>query len=205
MHLSPVKGGFPFKDQHDHTAPIAMSADDSAESFLKIERGNVICLNDKGEFVLATEDDAGTKPLFLALQRFKDLQAAMAGQFSPANGEKVAFPYKPGSWKRDFKAYNVGPLQGSIRPAITGIHMDDGDVWEDDMFDETVDWEAASINAPLTVADGGLITLNTGDDASKTIGYLVERPTKRYCNDAPAVEDMMTGAYRYVIRFQCGL
>ena len=205
MHLSPVKGGFPFKDQHDHTAPIAMSEEDTAESYLKIERGSVICLDDNGEFVLAAAADAGNKPLFLALQRYEDLQAAMAGQYSPASGDADdhPFPYKPGSWARAVKTYNNGPLQGGVRPRITGIHMDDGDVWEDDMFDETVDWESAKPNAALTVADGGLITLATGD--AKVIGYLVTGPYKRYCNDAPAVEGMMTGAYRYAIRFQCGL
>ena len=53
------------------------------------------------------------------------------------------------------------------------------------------------------VKDGGYITLAEGDDA-EIIGFLVKKPYKRYCNDAPAVKDMMTGAYRYVIQFQCG-
>jgi len=202
MHLSPIKGAFPHKDQHDRTAPVA-------EGQSGIERGSVVCINDDNEFVLAGVSDAGVKPLFLALQPQTNLEAAMAGIFTPASGpadlEGKPFPYKAGKFPKAAGKYSNDVLQGGARPAISGIHMDDGDVWETDMFDadDSVNWEAAKPNAPLTVANGGLITLATG--GAKVIGYLVKGPYKRYCNDAPAVKDMMTGAYRYVIQFQCGL
>jgi len=195
MHLSPVKGGFPHKDQHDRTAPVKL------EDTKLVQRGNVIMIDaDSGEFRLAQSGDTG--PFFLALQRFDDLQAAMAGQFSPASGTKVPYPSNPVPATRAVRQYNTAPLQGGIRPSISGIHMDDGDVWEDDMFNEAVDWEGAKFNAPLTVADNGLITL--AKDGDNVIGFLVKAPYQRYCNDAVAVDSMMTGATRWVIQFQCG-
>lgn len=209
MHLSPVKGAYPHKDQHDRTAPIYLSAEDSNDQ-TKIERGMVIRIKDDGTdlgaFEIAT--DASVFPMYLALQRYDDLQAAMAGQFSPADGKKVSFwaNHKPGSWKtpREAGKYaNVTAPFGGVRPAITGIHMDDGDVWETDMFDADVDWDAAKINDKLTVTNG-LITLAEGDTDEGVVGFLVKRPYTRYCNDAEAVKGMMTGATRYVIQFQCG-
>lgn len=197
MHLSPIKGAFPHKDQHDRTAPVA-------EGNGQIERGTVIRIvegaDGNAEFEVA--EDATVFPLYLALQRYDDLQAAMAGQYSPASGEVKPFPYEPGAWKRagDGKYSNSTPA-GGVRPAISGIHMDDGDVWETDMFDPDAAWESAKLNDKLTVKDGR-ITL--GGEGDAVVGFLVKRPYKRYCNDAPAVENMMTGASRWVIQFQCG-
>ena len=201
MHLSPIKGGYPHKDQHDRTAPVAAGNEG-------IQRGTVIRANKDGEFEIAATAD--TFPMYLALQPYGNLEAAMAGKFSPGNGEgdpkKHPWPTNPGSWKtRDAGKYsNDTLLGGSIKPAITGIHMDDGDVWETDMFDtsESVDWDGADINAKLTVKEG-LITLATGDDDT-VVGFLVKKPYRRYCNDAPLVDNMITGAPRYVIQFQCG-
>ena len=122
MHLSPIKGAFPHKDQHDRTAPVK-------DGNGAIERGSIIMIDDDtGEFRLAGSDDTG--PFFLALQRYDDLQAAMAGQYSPASGKEKPFPYEPGAWKRDGESkYSNAMLQGGVIPAISGIHMDDGDVW----------------------------------------------------------------------------
>lgn len=197
MHLSPIKGAYPHKDQHDRTAPIK-------EGNGAIERGSVIMIDgETGEFRLAGADDTG--PFFLALQRYDDLQAAMAGRYSPASGKAEDYPWKTNpNFKRDGEGkYNNAPLQGGVIPAISGIHMDDGDVWEDDMFDADADWDNAEFNAPIAVKDGGYLTLAEGDDA-EVVGFLVKKPYKRYCNDAEAVKGMMTGAYRYVIQFQCG-
>lgn len=198
MHLSPIKGAFPHKDQHDRTAPVAIGNEG-------IQRGTVICIEEGadgiGRWVIAK--DAGTYPMYLALQPYGDLQAAMAGQFSPASGEVVDYPSNPIPAARAAGKYSNDVLQGGIEPAISGIHMDDGDVWETDMFDqdESVDWDSAKLNAELTVKEG-LITLAGANDG--VVGFLVAKPYRRYCNDAPAVKNMMTGASRWVIQFQCG-
>lgn len=199
MHLSPVKGAFPHKDQHDRTAPVAEGNEIQRGSVIRIKQGT----DGVGRWELA--ENADVFPMYLALQPNTDLQAAMAGQFSPANGKKEdhPFPYTPGSWKRATTGkYGNEVFQGGIEPAISGIHMDDGDVWETDMFDATADWDTAEINAKLTVANG-LITC-TGATEDNCVGFLVKAPYTRYCNDAPAVKGMMTGASRWVIQFQCG-
>ena len=204
MHLSPIKGAFPHKDQHDRTAPVAVATD--SNDIIKIERGTVIRIAEDPvtkEAVFEVAEDASVYPMYLALQRYEDLQAAMAGTFSPANGVPTKWPQGP--VKRAVGDYsNKGPLNGGVRPAITGIHMDDGDVWETDMFDETSDWDSAELNAKLTVVNGLIALADSSADDQGIVGFLVKRPYKRYCNDAPAVKDMMTGATRWVIQFQCG-
>lgn len=175
MHLSPIKGGFPYKDQHDRTAPIDASA-------TGIERGSIIRLNDNGNWVLAAD---GTAPLFIALQSDKDLQAKMAGLYTVGQG-----PADP---------YHYPDAANLPTAAISGISMDGGDVWEIDMFDDEA-LKDAPVNTKLTVAEGR-ITLAEGEDP--VVGYLVKGPYTRYCNDAVAVEGMMTGANVDVIQFQC--
>lgn len=190
MHLSPVKGGYPHKDQHDRTAPAKVGE--------KIERGTVVRINADGEFEVAT--DASVFPMFLALQRYSDLQAAMAGLYTVGNGEpdpaKHPWPVKP--MKR---AAGIAPNR--TQPAISGIHMDDGDVWETDEFDAEANWKDAKYNDPVTVV-GGKITLAAKGATDGVVGYLVKAPYWRYANDAVAVEGMMTGANIEVIQFQCG-
>lgn len=185
MHLSPIKGAFPHKDQHDRTAPAKVGEN--------IQRGTVIRINDEGEFVVA--EDASVYPMYLALQRYSDLQATMAGLYTVGNGKVQEFPYKPGQFPRAGRAT-------ATQPAISGIHMDDGDVWETDEFDATANWGSATFNAKLTVK-GGKITLAESDDDG-VVGFLVKAPYTRYANDAVAVEGMMTGANIQVIQFQCG-
>jgi hypothetical protein len=154
----------------------------------------VIRINDDGEFVVA--EDASVFPMYLALQRYSDLQATMAGLYTVGNGEpdpaKHPWPVKP-----------LKRAAGSTktRPAISGIHMDDGDVWETDEFDADANWNGAKCNAKLTVLNGK-ITLAGDDDP--VVGFLVRAPYWRYANDAVAVEGMMTGANIEVIQFQCG-
>lgn len=205
MHLSPIKGGFPHKDQHDRTALVKVGS--------AIERGSVIRINgETGEFEVA--EDASTYPMYLALQNYNDLQATMAGLYTPANGDpeigvenKNKFPYKPGAWKRDETSKHKSNLvgrEGATQPAITGIHMDDGDVWETDMYDESADWENAGYNAKLTVVDGLITLANDSNDAEGIVGFLVKAPYQRYANDAVAVTNMMTGRSIWVIQFQCG-
>lgn len=177
MHLNPIKGAFPHKDQHDRTAVVA--ADSTA-----IERGSVIRVNSNGEFEIAS--DAKVFPMFLALQGYKDLQATMAGFFGQGVGP-VVDPDKP----------------VSKGPAISGIHMDDGDVWETDMFDTTVADSKWVINAKLTVKNG-LITVAEAEGDDNVVGYLVKAPTFRYINNAPTASGIMTGESRRVIQFQCG-
>lgn len=176
MHLNPIKGAFPHKDQHDRTAVVAANS-------TAIERGSVIRVNSNGEFEIAP--DAGVFPMFLALQGYKDLQATMAGFFGQG----------------------VGPVEGpgtaSKGPAISGIHMDDGDVWETDMFDVDVADSAWTINAKLTVKNGLITVVGEGDN-DNVIGYLVKAPTFRYINNAPTASGIMTGESRKVIQFQCG-
>ena len=185
-HLSPKKGGFPFKDQHDRTCSVA--ADEANKA---IERGSVICVNKDGQFELAA--DTSVWPLYLALQNYNDLQATMAGFFSAAKGVKV-----DGS-KGDHQgeaAHNAAVVNA---PAITGIHMDDGDVWQTDMFDEDADYE---IGDAVTVKDGIITT--AGADGTNTVGYVTAAPYTRWANDAVAVPGMMTGAMIRVLDFQCG-
>lgn len=177
MHLNPIKGAFPHKDQHDRTAVVAVGSE-------KIERGSVIRVNSNGEFEIAPNADIF--PMFLALQGYKDLQATMAGFFGQGVGP-VVDPDKP----------------VSKGPAISGIHMDDGDVWETDMFDVDVADSAWTINAKLTVKNG-LITVAAAEGNDNVIGYLVKGPTFRYINNAPTASGTMTGESRRVIQFQCG-
>ena len=204
MHLSPIKGAFPHKDQHDRTAPVAVATD--SNDIIKIERGTVIRIAEDPvtkEAVFEVAEDASVYPMYLALQRYEDLQAAMAGTFSPANGVPTKWPQGP--VKRAVGDYsNKGPLNGGIRPAITGIHMDDGDVWETDMFDENADWNGAGFNAKLTVKDGLITVANGSNDEEGVVGFLVKAPYWRYANDAVAVTNMMTGKSIRVIQFQCG-
>ena len=191
MHLSPIKGGFPHKDQHDRTAKV--------KSGNAIERGNVICIDDDtGEWRLAQKADVGVRPLFLALQRYNDLQAVMAGLFTPANGNPAGEPFKYPNLKPGARAFGDGT---QTYAAISGIHMDDGDVWETDEFVAGA-FEGVKLNAPLTVNNG---ELTPAGDQEASLGFLVKVPTYRYVNDAVAVEGMMTGKSVEVVQFQCGL
>lgn len=196
MHLSPIKGGFPHKDQHDRTAPVAL--DNKANE--GIERGSVIRINDKGEFELA--DNASVFPMFLALQPVTDLQAQMAGFFGAGRGPTLA---EADDGLNVVNKFGEAPAASTKGPAISGIHMDDGDVWETDEFDENADWSKANFNDPLTVK-AGRITCD-GATEENCVGFLVKKPYQRYANDAwpkDMPKGIMTGAKIRVIQFQCG-
>lgn len=194
MHLSPIKGGFPHKDQHDRTAPVAI---DNAEKYKLIERGSVIRINNEsGEFELA--EDASQFPMYLALQKWNDLQATMAGLYTAGNADPE---HKAHPWPR--RASKGRP--NKTQPAITGIHMDDGDVWETDMYDEESLTDTVPYNTKLTVKDGLITVADTEKETpDPVIGFLVKAPYTRYINNAVVVEGMMTGRSATVIQFQCG-
>lgn len=189
MHLSPIKGGFPHKDQHDRTCPVAVTAGNKAN----LERGSVICVNTDGEFTIAV--DTKVKPLYLALQPYSDLQATMAGYYTVGNGNPEG----------DGKALTPPPYKhraaglNRTQPAVSGIHLDDGDVWETDMF---LGLENAKIGDPLTVKDGRFTAAGEGDDI---VAYLRVVPYTRYANDAVVVPGMMTGAPIEVIQAEIAL
>jgi hypothetical protein len=174
-HLSQKKGGYPQIDQHDRTCIVAVS-----ETSKKIERGSVICVNENGEFDIAA--DAKKKPLYLALQNYNDLQANMAGFFSIGNGSPDAI--------HEESAHGSTVVNG---PAITGIHLDDGDVWQTDMFDEDPSY---AIGTPVTVKNGKFTPVKSNDDI---VGYVRAVPYTRYSNDAVAVPGIITGAMIRVI------
>lgn len=186
-HLSPLSGGFPFKDQHNRSAVVAL---DEEGVNTGIKRGMVIRVNTDGEFEIAS--DTSIKPMYLALQDYDDLQAIFAGNFSIGKG----VPPAKGS-DGDHKLEDH-PVITRNAPKITGIHMDDGDVWETDAFDEGADYE---IGTPLTVKDGLVTAGAEGDDC---VGYVVKRPYTRYANDATLLPGMITGANIRVIAYQCG-
>lgn len=191
-HLSPKKGGFPFKDQHDRTCVVAADKANKA-----IERGSVICVNKDGQFELAA--DTSVWPLYLALQNYGDLTANMAGFFGLGAGPTNVPPAEPTAYGGVKDVFGKAPEVGPKGPAITGIHMDDGDVWQTDMFDEDADYE---IGARVTVKDGLITT--AGADDTNTVGYVTAVPYTRWSNDAVAVEGLMTGAHIRVLDFQCG-
>lgn len=191
-HLSPKKGGFPFKDQHDRTCVVA--ADEANKA---IERGSVVRVNKDGQFELAA--DTSVQPLYLALQNYNDLQANMAGFFGLGVGPTNVPPAEPTAYGGVKDVFGKAPAVGPKGPAITGIHMDDGDVWQTDMFDEDADYE---IGDPVTVKDGIITT--AGADDTNTVGYVTAVPYTRWANDAVAAPGLMTGAMIRVLDFQCG-
>ena len=197
MHLSPKKGAYPHKDQHDRTCVVASDN----EANLKIERGMVIRVTTDGRFEVA--EDASQFPLYLALQNYDDLQANMAGFFGAGAGPVDRSKLTPTVFGAVADVDGVPPSVGPKGPAITGYHMDDGDVWQTDMFDPDsgITYE---IGQPLTV-DKGYLT-NKGADDTNTVGYVTATPYPRYANDAtvPGMEKFMTGATIQVIDFQCG-
>ena len=200
-HLSPKKGGFPFKDQHDRTCPVDPAKFADYKDVL--ERGSVLSVDKNGYFQIAASADEG--PLFLSLQDYDDLQAAMAGFFSVAKGDNLAnFRKGPHADPVDPIQVHAGPAAHKAlnrnTPAITGIHMDDGDVWQTDMFDDG-DGVTYEIGDKLTVKDG-LVTL--AGDGDTVVGYVTKAPYTRYANDAVAMAGLMTGALIRVIDFQCG-
>ena len=184
-HLSPLKGGFPHKDQHDRSALV--TTDEASKA---IERGTILCVNQDGRFQIAA--DTSIKPLYIALQDYDDLQAVFAGTFSIGKGEVVKDSTGAHQGEDAHKDINLNA------PKITGIHMDDGDVWETDMFDEDAEYE---IGDPLTVKDG-LVT--AGGSGDTIVGYVYKKPYTRYANDATVLPGMMTGAMIRVIAYQCG-
>ena len=186
-HLSPLSGGFPFKDQHNRSALVAIDEEGNNK---KIERGMVICVNTDGRFEIAA--DTSVKPLYLALQDYDDLQAMFAGTYSIGNGVP---PAKGSDGDHTLEEH---PGLSYNTPKITGIHMDDGDVWETDMFDDEADYE---IGTPLTVKDG---KVTPGKDGDTCVGYVTRVPYTRYANDATVIPGMMTGANIRVIAYQCG-
>jgi hypothetical protein len=183
-HLSPLKGGFPHKDQHDRSALV--TTDEASKA---IERGTIICVNEDGRFQIAA--DTSIQPLYIALQDYDDLQAVFAGTFSIGKGEAV-----DGATGTHTLAQH--PDVSLNAPKITGIHMDDGDVWETDMFDEKAEYK---IGAPLTVKDGLVTAAGENDDV---VGYVYKEPYTRYANDAVVLAGMMTGGMIRVIAYQCG-
>ena len=191
-HLSPKKGGFPFKDQHDRTCPVKY------EDIAKVERGIVLCVNDDGEFQIADTADAGKKPLYLSLQGEDDLQADMAGFFSVAKGDADAHLRGPKGEKIKISSAKAPYKDHRATPAVTGILLGD-DTWQLDTFDETAADADYAINGMLTVKDGRFKPTST---ASEAVAYVVKGPYTRYANDAVAVKDLMTGSWIRVTDIQ---
>lgn len=204
-HLSPKKGGFPFKDQHDRTCPVKIADLDN------IERGIVLCVNGEGEFEIAGTDDNKANltkmPLYLCLQDKDDLQAAMAGFFSVAKGDHLANTrvkittaplaedgnpiqlHDGATQHKDFKRNTL---------AVTGILLDK-DTWQLDTFDEDPADSAYTVNKGLTVNKG---RFTPTDDDSKAVAYVVKGPYTRYMNDKVVIAGLMTGGHIRVIDIQ---
>lgn len=180
-HLSPKKGAFPHKDQHDRTCKVAIT--DASKT---IQRGTIICVNENGEFEIAA--DTSVKPLYHSLQDYDDLQAMMAGFFSVGNGKPV-----PGSTGDHGEDDHAGITLNT--PAITGIHLDEGDRWDTDMYDHEAQYK---IGDGLTVKEGKLAPAGDGD----VVGYVTEVPHRKYANDAVAIPGLMTGATIMVITYE---
>jgi len=198
MHLSPKKGAYPHKDQHDRTCVVAYDAEGTNK---KIERGMVVRVNADGQFEVAA--DASKFPLYLALQNYGDLQAHMAGFFGAGVGPVDKTKQTYGQFGTVDDKFGTAPDVGPKGPAITGIHMDDGDVWQTDMFDESAEY---NVGDPLTVAAGRLTT--TGASGNNIVGYVTAVPYTRWANDGvdknAGMEGFMTGALIRVFDFQCG-
>lgn len=194
-HLSPKKGAFPNKDQHDRTCPVSASI---AENLDTLQRGSVLYVNKNGEFEIADKADGRANyPFYLCLQDGNDLQATMAGFFSVGKGDPNPFDAK-GLTVHDS---NDHPQVLSRVPSVSGIHMDDGDVWQTDMFDEAATYE---IGDPVTIGDDGRITKSADPSTDKILGYVTKTPYTRYANDAKVIPGFMTGGQIRVIDFQCG-
>ena len=194
-HLSPKKGAFPNKDQHDRTCPVDSTI---AANLASLERGSVLYVNKSGEFVIADKTDGDANyPFYLSLQNGNDLQATMAGFFSVGKGDPNPFDAK-GLTVHDSTDH---PNVLSRVPAVSGIHMDDGDVWQTDMFDESASYE---IGDAVTLGENGKITKSLDPSNDMILGYVTKTPYTRYANDAPVIPGFMTGGPIRVIDFQCG-
>lgn len=187
-HLSPKKGAFPHKDQHDRTCKVA-----ATEANEGIERGTIICVNEDGYFEVAA--DTSVKPLYHALQDYGDLQAMMAGFFSAGKGSPVKAA-KDGKTVGSHVGEAAHDALNLNAPAISGIHLDEGDRWDTDMYDHTAQYK---IGTMLTVKDG---VLAPTEDEAVCVGYVTEVPHRKYANDAVAIPGLMTGATIMVITYE---
>ena len=182
--INPIKGHAFSLTQLDRSLPVV-----AEESSKLIDRGSILSVTEEGKFQLAA--DATTKPLYLSLANYEDLQSGMAGDVEFGKGEVVP-GFAPGAHIGE-EAHNAA---AAGQPKITGIDLSQDAEYEIDVFDKEA---THKIGSPLTVKDGKVTS--TGADKDNTIGYVTLVPYKRYVNNAVAVPGRRLGARVWVIRF----
>lgn len=186
MHLNPISASFPSLSQNDRTLQVAAGSE-------AVEVGNVITVSDDSQFRIAKKADIGHRPLFMALQKYTDLQAHMAGFFGVHNRNDNQTSVVPEGTAGEARADILNFTKG---PAITGIAMNGREVWETDMFDES---KSYAENTKLTIDDSGKWTV--AGDNDEALAYCRGRYT-RWSNDKVAVPGLMTGTTISVIRLE---